>query len=130
MKKILLYLPSLIAVMLAVFPFFAHAQSEINQGMMSIKSPFPSFGIAGSTTLTGSAGLITNIIRMLLLIAGAIAVLFVIFGGFQYLTSAGNAEQAEKGKTTLVNAIIGIVIIILSYVIINVVVNLVAFNRA
>lgn len=70
--------------------------------------------------------LISTVINWLLGIAFAIAVLFLIIGGFQYITSAGNEEAAEKGKGTAVNALIGIVIIILSYVIVNVVSRLVA----
>ncbi len=64
-------------------------------------------------------------INWLLGIAFGIAVLFLIIGGFWYITSAGNEETAEKGKNTAINAIIGIVIIILSYVIVNVVAKLV-----
>jgi hypothetical protein len=71
-------------------------------------------------------GLIRLIINWLLGIAFGIAVLFLIIGGFWYITSAGNEETAEKGKNTAINAIIGIVIIILSYVIVNVVSNLVS----
>lgn len=70
--------------------------------------------------------LIKTVINWLLGIAFGIAVLFLIIGGFWYITSAGNEETAEKGKNTAVNAIIGIVIIILSYVIVNVVSNLVS----
>ncbi len=70
--------------------------------------------------------LIKLVINWLLGIAFGIAVLFLIIGGFWYITSAGNEETAEKGKNTAVNAIIGIVIIILSYVIVNVISNLVA----
>ena len=47
----------------------------------------------------------------------------IIIGGYWYLTSAGNAETAEKGKTAVVNAIIGIVIILMSYAIIAVIGN-------
>jgi hypothetical protein len=43
--------------------------------------------------------------------------------------SVGNEESAEKGKGTVLNALIGIVIIILSYVIVNVVANLVTNNN-
>jgi amino acid transporter len=71
-------------------------------------------------------GLIRTVINWLLGIAFGIAVLFLIIGGFWYITSAGNEETAEKGKNTAINAIIGIVIIILSYVIVNVVSNLVS----
>lgn len=69
--------------------------------------------------------LIRTVINWLLGIAFGIAVLFLVIGGFWYITSAGNEETAEKGKNTAINAIIGIVIIILSYVIVNVVANLV-----
>ncbi len=75
---------------------------------------------------TSVNGLITTVIRWMLGIAFGIAVLFLIIGGFQYITSAGNAESAEKGKNTAVNALIGIVIIVLSYVIVSVVSNLVS----
>lgn len=110
-------------------PFLSKAQNEsINEGLGSIGGLFPAVrgSIAGSTNLTGPSGLIYNIIMMLLLLAGAVAVLFIIIGGFWYITSAGNEEQAEKGKSTLMNAIIGIVVIVLSYVIIGVVSNFVA----
>ena len=45
----------------------------------------------------------------------------LIYGGFLYITSAGNADNATKGKTAIINAIIGIVIIVLSYVIVQIV---------
>ena len=81
-------------------------------------------GVNCSTTSVN--GLIRTVINWLLGIAFGIAVLFLIIGGFWYITSAGNEETAEKGKNTAINAIIGIVIIILSYVIVNVVSTLVA----
>ncbi len=79
-------------------------------------------------TTVGVNGLIQLVIGWLLGIAFGIAVLFLIVGGFWYITSAGNEETAEKGKNTAINAIIGIVIIVLSYVIINVVSGLVSTN--
>ena len=75
---------------------------------------------------TSINGFIKTIINWLLAIAFGIAVLFLIIGGFWYITSAGNEETAEKGKNTAFNAIIGIVIIVLSYVIVNVVSKLLA----
>jgi hypothetical protein len=64
-----------------------------------------------------------RIINWMLALAGLIAVLFLIYGGFLYITSAGNEESAEKGKNTVINAVIGLVVIILSAVIVNVVAN-------
>ena len=70
---------------------------------------------------TGANDLIIKVIDILLGVAFLIAVLFLIIGGFRYIVSAGNEETAEKGKKTVINALIGIVIIILSYVIVSVV---------
>ena len=75
---------------------------------------------------TSVNGLIRTVINWLLAIAFGLAVLFLIIGGFWYITSAGNEETAEKGKSTAINAIIGIIVIILSYVIINVVSGMVS----
>ena len=83
----------------------------------------PSSGLRCGETSVNS--LIHTVINWALGIAFGVAVLFLIIGGFWYITSAGNEETAEKGKGTVINAIIGIVIIILSYVIINVVSGLV-----
>lgn len=64
---------------------------------------------------------IIRIINIILGVTLAIDVLFLIIGGFFYITSAGNEERASKGKSTVINAIIGLVIIVLAYVIANVV---------
>jgi hypothetical protein len=104
-------------------PLLTKAAGEVQAGLGSLQSLFPIGGLSSATTV---GGLIYAVIQLMLTLAGAIAVLFVIIGGFWYITSAGNAELAEKGKTTLVNAIIGVVIIVLSYVIINVIVNTVS----
>ena len=71
----------------------------------------------------GIQGLAQRVVGWILLIAGIVAVLFLIWGGFQYLTAGGNAEQAQKAKTTIINSVIGIVIIALSYFIYNAVLD-------
>jgi hypothetical protein len=67
--------------------------------------------------------LIIRVINFLLAIAASIAILFIIIGGFRYIISAGNPDGAKAGKQTLFNAVIGLAIIILSYVIVSVVDN-------
>lgn len=89
---------------------------------------FAQFGIpsAGGTGLpndTSVSGFILKIINIALAVAGLIAVLFLIIGGFRYITSAGNEETAESAKKIITNAIIGIVVIILSFVIVRVISN-------
>ncbi len=106
-----------------VVPVLAFAQNQVSDGLGNIQG---SFGFSSPlTTAQTPAQLATQIINIMLLFAGIVAVFFIIIGGYRYLTAGGNSEQAESGRTSVVNAIIGVVIIILSYVIINVIVNLV-----
>ncbi len=65
-------------------------------------------------------------VNMGLMFAGGVAVLFIVFGGYLYITAAGNDEQAEKGRKVLTNSIIGLVVIIMSSAIIAIVVNTIA----
>lgn len=66
----------------------------------------------------GLTGLVTKILVWLFAFAGIIAVIYLIYGGILYITAGGDAEKATKGRTALVNAIIGIVIITLAIVIV------------
>ena len=62
-------------------------------------------------------------VNLLLSVIAVISVLFVVIGGFRYVTSNGNEEAASKGRQTITNAVIGLVIAMLSYTIIRVSVN-------
>ncbi len=81
-----------------------------------------------------SEGSIASIFRLIinwaLAISFIVAVIMLIIGGFRYITSAGNASTAEAGKNTIVNALIGIVIIVLSYIIVQIVYRFVSGQGA
>ncbi len=63
-------------------------------------------------------GAIKLIINMILALVGFIAVLFLIIGGFQYITASGNPDQLESAKKTIMYSIIGIVIVVISWAIV------------
>lgn len=56
-----------------------------------------------------------SIINIAIGVIGAIFVILFIVGGVQYLTSAGNEEASTKAKKLLVDAVIGLVIVIVSW---------------
>lgn len=68
-------------------------------------------------------GIIIKVINWILAIVLAVDVLMIIIGGFLYVTAGGDDGRAKKGRATVLNAIIGLVIIIMAYVIANVVAN-------
>ena len=63
--------------------------------------------------------LINNVIKAILGIVGAVALLYLVLGGLTWLTSQGNPEKVKKGRETLVWAILGLSMIFFSYVILN-----------
>jgi len=63
---------------------------------------------------------INNFVNILAAIASTVTLMFMVWGGIQYITSAGNQEQAGKAKSTLTWAIIGFIVIIASYSIVKI----------
>lgn len=62
--------------------------------------------------------LIKNIIVLITEIAFAIAAFFFIVGGISFLISGGSPEKIEKAKKTITSAVIGMVIVLTSYLIV------------
>jgi hypothetical protein len=54
-------------------------------------------------------------------IAGAVAVVFIILGGIKYATSQGNAADLQKGKDMIVYSLVGLVVIIMAFAIVQLV---------
>jgi hypothetical protein len=66
-------------------------------------------------TYTGLSGIITILAKVggwLLGLAGALAVVYLIYGGIMYIT--GGEKGAEKAKQMIINAITGLVIVALA----------------
>lgn len=76
-------------------------------------------GTDQAASLFGSAGIFTTITNTMLFIVGAISVIMVVVGGLRYVVSGGNATNISTAKNTILYAIIGLVISILAYAIIN-----------
>ena len=68
---------------------------------------------------TDLRSLVLRIVNYFLTFLGIIAVLFVIYGGVTYVTSAGNDEAVGNAKKIIMYALIGIIIILLSFVLVN-----------
>lgn len=62
---------------------------------------------------------VAAILDILIRIAGVAAFIFLLYGGFMYLTSSGEAENTKKAGQTLLNAAIGLAIAISATAIVN-----------
>ena len=69
--------------------------------------------------LFGATGVFKTITNVLLYVLGAISVIMIIIGGLRYVVSGGNSTNVTAAKNTILYAIVGVIIAILSYAIIN-----------
>lgn len=74
-------------------------------------------------TRTELTTIVTGIINGVLYVIGILAVIMVIIGGVQYTTSGGDSAAVTKAKNTILYGIVGLVIAILAYAIVNFVIN-------
>jgi Type IV secretion system pilin len=62
---------------------------------------------------------IINIAKFFIYIASAIAVIFIVYGGYLYIADGGDDKRAGTGKKILINALIGLAICILAITIVT-----------
>ena len=63
--------------------------------------------------------IIAFVINVAFGLAGLVAVIYLIVGGFRYVTSGGNPDTVELAKGTILNAIIGLIVILIAFLIVQ-----------
>ena len=81
--------------------------------------------ITTGKTCVEDTTLITNLIQWVVGIGGVVAAIFIVIGGWGYVTAAGDPNKLQKAKTTIMYALIGLVVVALAEVITAFVSNLV-----
>lgn len=89
---------------------YAGAQKGLCETCAAGQGVWSAFGCIGATP----SGLFTTLFSVGLGIAGGIAFLLILFGGFQILSSAGNPEQLNEGRELVSAAVAGLLMIIFS----------------
>lgn len=83
----------------------------------------------GGTSCGNNAGqsaignVIQNVVSIISYIAGAVAIIMIIISGIRFTTSGGDSNSVSSAKTTLVYALIGVVIAALAQVLVHFVLN-------
>jgi len=83
-------------------------------------------GTGGSDLTLGE--IVANVAGIAFYVVGILAFIYLIYAGILYITANGNDEQAKKGQKGIINAIIGIVIVVLAITIIGVAQKLGGFD--
>lgn len=94
--------------------FAASAGSQVQDGVDAV---------GGDENKTDLNSFIKTIINVLLFVVGAVAVIMIIVGGIRYVTSNGEQAHVKGAKDTILYAVVGLVVAILAYAIVNFVVG-------
>jgi len=70
-----------------------------------------------------ATGMVQTIINLLLYVLGIIAVIMIVVGGIRYTTSNGNASQIKEAKDTILYSVVGLIVAMLSFAIVNFVIG-------
>lgn len=136
MNKIKLLLTSVFAAAFMLVPAVAFAAEtgttpNINGGLCAgangTVNPNAANCDVNSVEATNNVqNLVTKVLNIFSWVVGVVSVIMIIFGGFKYITSGGDANGVTGAKNTILYAIVGLVIVALAQVIVRFVIGTVA----
>lgn len=111
--------PIALALILALAAFPALAQIQPVPDVLPGGGPC---GFAGGPPCTGATtqtiiDFADSFISMALALIGTLAVIFLVYAGFKYISSRGDEEEAKRAKMQVAYAVVGIIIALSAYVI-------------
>ena len=98
--------------MIELLEQFADGKEEVNAALNTLPS-------------ANTDNVLTNVMNVILYAAGVVAVVMVIMSAIQITTSAGDASKVSKAKKTLIGSVIGIIVVVLAYAIVNFVIGVI-----
>ena len=111
--------PMLVPVAVSAACDTGNVQGSIGKGIDAAT------GVTGSCTDSNTDGsgslqaVAKKVVNIFSIIVGIVAVIFVIYGGFRYITSGGDSGSVGNAKNTLIYALVGLVIVALAQLIVH-----------
>ena len=77
-----------------------------------------------TATETDPREMAVSVVKYLMTFLGIIAVVVILLGGFKWMTAAGNEDKVAEAKKLIIAGIIGLIIVLCAYAIVNFVVGI------
>ncbi len=116
-KSLILFLLSLFVEVNLLFVFntnFIFAETQFEKGLNAAAQGTGHAEMTGIKDKT-PAEVIGLAVNGLLAFLGVIFLILMIYGGYQWMTAAGNEQQVEKAKNIIRDAIIGLIVVLAAY---------------
>ena len=97
----------------------AQAACDPKKGMEGALQDDCSRGPGQAKELDGNQGVITTIINTMLFIVGLLAVIMIIYADIRFVTAHGDEKQVESARQTIIYSVVGLIVAILAYALVN-----------
>jgi hypothetical protein len=114
-KKHLLILCSVVVMFFIALPNAAVHTSSLSEEIERQSDSFSGSEGASFTVDTDPRLLVAGIVQIVVSLLGTIFLVYGFWGGYQIFISNGNEEQIRKGKSTILTAAIGMLLMLMSY---------------
>ncbi|MEO8911891.1 MAG: pilin [Candidatus Saccharimonas sp.] len=125
-KQLLALLAVPVLGLCALAPILPASALSIADGANSAKGTGQSsclFAGSDDSACAGETPIFQKITNVLLFAIGAVSVIMLIIGGFRYTVSQGDSTQMTSAKNTILYSIVGIVVALLAYALVNFVIG-------
>ncbi len=69
--------------------------------------------------VNADAGTFKSILSLVFTVVGALTVIFIVYGGVRYVLSTGSPEETRKAKDIIVYAVVGLIVSIMAFTVVN-----------
>lgn len=130
-SRILIEIMALVGLLIPMAPIVVHAQeAEIDKNLQcgaNLQFNVPPEGCETDSNGNNAAErvdeIVTQIINIMSLAVGVVAVVMIIIGGLRYITSGGESGSVTGAKNTILYAVVGLIVVAMAQVIVKFVVN-------
>jgi hypothetical protein len=102
---------------------FVPAQTASAINVFDQCSSTPDSAVCKAQGTDNFSSLVKTVVNTMLFILGAIAVIMIVIGGIRYTLSGGDASNTKAAKDTILYAVIGLVVAVMAYAIVNFVIG-------
>lgn len=114
----LLLVPVIALGVSTVSPVLVDTASAVSSFDQGVKGGVGATGQNNTNTVTADS-LVKQITNVLLFVVGAAAIIMIIWGGIKYVTSGGDSAGVTSAKNTILYAVIGLIVAVLAYTLVN-----------
>lgn len=102
-------------ILLVQFSFL----SAVNADNSLMSGVSPGCKSSGNCTLGDTMQVAVQLFQIILGLVGSLSLLMFVYGGFYFILSQGDSSKVSKAKDIIKNAVIGLIIVLASYTIVN-----------